>query len=543
MMQKVRIDNKCGVNEDLFFPTVEFVKTLKIQPARRVKPSTHPTELSPFQEFLKTELLSTKDSATYKCPNKGCKTFSHFHPSFIERNLAGCYHCDTIETIVKRILQAKGYKFVKLFHNDNKILYVRFICNKGHEHEMTYDDFKKGKNCVKCNKGPLKKKVPDKLKPKSCECKIIGKGGKEIKNAICPHYNFAFYFPEEVEEWDFNLNNILPNQIAPGTREKYWFRCIHCDELYNQMSYSRRCNKRCPYCFAGKISKKNNLAALHPKIAQEYDHDNNMKSCNEILPKSDEKAWWICKDVPGEVHRYLQKIITRTDKTIQGGCYCKMKNYKQLVGGHDYFVTVAYSYPNKYVNGSIKLGIFCPVISKHDNTIHGEFLQEPRNHKNGAGCNKCNRENADSKGVVQIKTILNSLGYVHEKDYFTEHTFEDMKHVKRLKLDFYLQIGDVRIAIEYDGQGHFSAVEIWGGQECLDGVRTRDIIKDVYCLKNKISMLRFPYNAEITQEYIKDIIDLCKSSHVYLSYTHLINPVREQVDLNNIVVLENNTFE
>ena len=337
MMQKVRTNNKCAVNEDLFFSNVEFVKTLQI-PARLptlfqkvssvVAAGHDQVQLDPFRKLLKTELLSTKDCSSYKCPTKNCKTRNTFHTSYIEKNLAGCSNCDKIETIVKRILDSKGYQFVKLF-KQGTVLYVQFICDKEHSQNMPYYAFRKGRECVECNKVPIKKKDAEKLEPKNCDCKKYGKNGKEIKNAVCEHYNFAAYFPEETLEWDYCLNDILPTKVAPGSREKRWFQCEHCAEFYHQMLYSRRSNKRCPYCFAHKLSKKNNLLALRPDLAEEWDHDNNFKYCNEVSPKSQEKAWWICKDIPGEIHRYLQKINTHCDDAKQGGCYCKNKNYKQ----------------------------------------------------------------------------------------------------------------------------------------------------------------------------------------------------------------------
>jgi len=67
--------------------------------------------------------------------------------------------------------------------------------------------------------------------------------------------------------------------------------------------------------------------------------------------------------------------------------------YKLFLEKHSYYYTYDSS---TYVNGREKMKILCP--------IHGEFLQKPEIHKNGAGCKKCTASGGPGK---YCETIFN----------------------------------------------------------------------------------------------------------------------------------------
>lgn len=58
--------------------------------------------------------------------------------------------------------------------------------------------------------------------------------------------------------------------------------------------------------------------------------------------------------------------------------------------------------------------------------------------------------------------------------------------------------------IEYDGQQHFEAVELWGGEEQLKLQRERDERKNKWCEENNIRLIRIPYTEydNLTLEYL-----------------------------------------
>ena len=47
--------------------------------------------------------------------------------------------------------------------------------------------------------------------------------------------------------------------------------------------------------------------------------------------------------------------------------------------------------------------------------------------------------------------------------------------------------------IEYDGEQHYKAIDCWGGEKALKRCQKRDEIKNKYCKKNGITLIRIPY--------------------------------------------------
>ena len=133
-----------------------------------------------------------------------------------------------------------------------------------------------------------------------------------------------------------------------------------------------------------------------------------------------------------------------------------------------------------YIASNVKIKIICPV--------HGEFLQTPAKHLLGQGCQKCGIE---SNGEKQIVQILNNYSI----KYLREHRFQDCKNKKPLPFDFYLPKHNT--CIEYDGKGHYQPVKHWGGESGLKQVQKNDNIKNMYCYKNHIQLLRIKYDQDL----------------------------------------------
>ncbi len=117
---------------------------------------------------------------------------------------------------------------------------------------------------------------------------------------------------------------------------------------------------------------------------------------------------------------------------------------------------------------------------------HGSFLQSPSNHITGQGCPTC----SESKGEILVNSILNS----YKIKSVRQHKFIDCTNklkggsCRKLPFDFYLP--KMNVAIEYDGQQHH--VPVWG-EEGFEKVKRNDKIKNQYCKKNGIKLIRIPY--------------------------------------------------
>jgi hypothetical protein len=80
----------------------------------------------------------------------------------------------------------------------------------------------------------------------------------------------------------------------------------------------------------------------------------------------------------------------------------------------------------------------------------------------------------------------------HNITYLKEKTFPDLKYTSKLKFDFYLTKHN--LAIEYNGQQHYYAIDYWGGDLALAETKIRDKIKIQYCLEKGIRLLIIPYS-------------------------------------------------
>ncbi len=141
-----------------------------------------------------------------------------------------------------------------------------------------------------------------------------------------------------------------------------------------------------------------------------------------------------------------------------------------------------YSYDNVvYKNNHTHIIVTCKK--------HGDFPITPGNHLRDRGCPICRL----SKGELEIIRLLteNEITFVRQK------RFEECKDKRALLFDFYLPY--FYILIEFDGEQHFRAVDCFGGEEGYKDIQRRDKIKDDFCKKKRIPLVRIPYNKNIEQ--------------------------------------------
>ena len=73
-----------------------------------------------------------------------------------------------------------------------------------------------------------------------------------------------------------------------------------------------------------------------------------------------------------------------------------------------------------------------------------------------------------------------------------------------MKFDRY--IPSLNLCLEYDAQQPFKATELWVGEIHLQITNIRDNIKNYFCIKNGINLLRIKYNQDPIEELKKAII-------------------------------------
>ena len=123
-----------------------------------------------------------------------------------------------------------------------------------------------------------------------------------------------------------------------------------------------------------------------------------------------------------------------------------------------------------YNNGNDYVEIICPE--------HGSFFQKASNHRYGHGCPKCFESHLEEE--IRILCENNNIQYEYQKMF---------PWLGKLRLDFY--IPNKNIAIECQGEQHFSCCTYFDDEETFKLRKERDKIKYQLCLNNNIKLLYY----------------------------------------------------
>lgn len=133
-------------------------------------------------------------------------------------------------------------------------------------------------------------------------------------------------------------------------------------------------------------------------------------------------------------------------------------------------------------------------------TQHGEFLQRPDDHLHGQGCPICRL----SKGEQKIEKLL-----IDKKCTFKmEYTFKDLQgDASQLRFDFAVfKNNKLSCLVEYDGRQHFKYIKgFHKSREAFQLQKKYDKLKNEYCLKNNIILIRIRYDEDICVKLEKEL--------------------------------------
>lgn len=205
------------------------------------------------------------------------------------------------------------------------------------------------------------------------------------------------------------------------------------------------------------------------------------------------------KILPGQIYQNnKQKLLCMT----RDG-YKVLKSYDGLVKPYDKFIFSYKHNKENYiynVNNYFKLNNIksrCIALLDYKTGSHGQYYIEIQ-----CECGKVYKTCIDyirngnyrcpscvgiiSKGELEVKKILESL----DIKYIMQYKFLDCVYMRPLLFDFYLP--DYNICIEYDGEQHYKQCSFQTQKEFEDAIK-RDKIKNEYCEKNNIKLIRIPY--------------------------------------------------
>lgn len=195
--------------------------------------------------------------------------------------------------------------------------------------------------------------------------------------------------------------------------------------------------------------------------------------------RADGSVVWFCKCKCGNTKKIRARDLKRKGGgTKSCGCLLKEKVSKNLVG-QKFGKLIVLEDSGQRDGSEIKwkcqcdCGNICYVV--------GSSL---RDHvTKSCGCIR------DSFGEEKIKSILKINNIVFEQ----EKIFNDCKFLdtnRPARFDFYI---NNQYIVEFDGIQHFKVTGGWGTKEKLLETQKHDIIKNQYCFKNNIPIIRIPY--------------------------------------------------
>lgn len=176
----------------------------------------------------------------------------------------------------------------------------------------------------------------------------------------------------------------------------------------------------------------------------------------------------------------VQGSMLRSKNTTSCGCYAKERRqqYEDLSGRRFGKLVVIKRAPNKKGHDTrflCQCDCGGTVETTRGSLLSGETMS--------CGCIK-------SKGEWIIANILEENNISFEK----QKSFDDLRNLVHgvPRFDFFIPNGNY--LIEYDGEQHFVHTNLgWNDKEHFEKVQERDKLKNEYCKKNKIPLIRIPY--------------------------------------------------
>lgn len=300
---------------------------------------------------------------------------------------------------------------------------------------------------------------------------------------------------EEVKTSLLDAGYLLLDNEYVNTEEK-----INVESIYTKYRYSAKRNQILKYKLL-EFAPNNPYAEHNFRIWMQNNKIENCAFINIFIKNKNTYGNFKC-NVCGEIWDMLLSVILHKNQNCP---YCAnkrvgkinnlLKNYPSVCKDWDYSKNELL--PSEIVSRSNK-----KVWWKcHKCGYEWEASPNTRTGKTKSGCYHC----AKSKGEKIISQYLKDNNIFFD----CQHWFDDCRNKKPLKFDFGifsdLEKKNLIGLIEYDGELHFFPYRSHkDNYDKLKSIQKNDEIKNNYCEKNNIYLLRIPF---WDKEYINDILN------------------------------------
>lgn len=196
--------------------------------------------------------------------------------------------------------------------------------------------------------------------------------------------------------------------------------------------------------------------------------------------------YWICQCECGNLISVsscnLQSALRKGSNKSCGKCNAQVKDLTGQKFGKLTVVKHDDSHKADSSNGW-KHKWICKCECGNEISVFGANLT--RLHTTSCGCLN------GSIGEKNIEKLLKQSDIRFKKEY----SFEDLKDKKKLRFDFAIfdKNNNLIELIEFDGRQHSNEYTPWGQNSTLEERIEHDKMKNDYCLRNQIKLIRIPY--------------------------------------------------
>lgn len=141
-----------------------------------------------------------------------------------------------------------------------------WACSSGHSWQAAINSRSGGKGCPFCS-------------------------GRRVSDAN----SLSINNPEVAREWDFDKNELTPDEVAISSNKKAWWACSE-GHSWQAKICDRSRGRGCPFCSGRRVTDTNRLSTNRPELAREWDFVKNELTPRDVTVSSDKTAWWICSD-------------------------------------------------------------------------------------------------------------------------------------------------------------------------------------------------------------------------------------------------------
>ena len=164
---------------------------------------------------------------------------------------------------------------------------------------------------------------------------------KSTQNSGCPYCSgtkvlkgfndFASQYPGLLKEWDYEKNEIMPEEVSQKSSKRVHWICRTCGRKWTAAISDRANGQGCKVCGnlrgmelrrSNILSSGGSLAEKRPELLSEWDYEKNTISpFNITVSSTSKKVYWLC-DMG---HSYLMTPASKTNQN-QGCPYCAGKH-------------------------------------------------------------------------------------------------------------------------------------------------------------------------------------------------------------------------